>query len=304
MTTFPSVGMNESHLVIGSGGRLGKSLLNYLSLDRPAIGLARADMDLGNPESIRMVLAGMDFDHVVLTAALTGVDHCETHREEAFAINADGPGVIAEIAAARGARMTYISTDMVFDGLKDSPYVETDVTVPANVYGESKLEGERRVLAASDRNLIARVSWVYGPARPAFPEWIIGRACAEDDLTLPGDKFCCPTHTPDLIGWLDALWSTSATGVFHLCNSVPCSWRDWGQACIDLAREQGWPVRVGEIRPVPVDSVAAFVAKRAANTAMDTGHFTRTTGLAPRHWREALREFVVQSPTFCAYKTP
>jgi dTDP-4-dehydrorhamnose reductase len=304
MKSASSVRMNESFLVVGSGGRLGKSLLDHLALSRSAIGLARADMDLTNPETIRSVLDGLDFNHVVLTAALTGVDYCETHRDEAFAINADAAGLIAEIAAARGARMTYISTDMVFDGLKDCPYVETDPAVPANVYGESKLEGEHRVLAASDRNLVARVSWVYGPARPAFPEWIIGRACAEDDLTLPGDKICCPTYTLDLIGWLDALWSTPAAGVFHLCNSVPCSWRDWGQACIDIAREQGWPVRTGEIRPVSVDSVAAFVAKRALNTAMDTSHFVRTTGVSPRHWREALREFVVQSPTFSSYKTP
>jgi dTDP-4-dehydrorhamnose reductase len=295
--------MNESFLVVGSGGRLGRSLLDHLSASRAAIGLARADMDLTNPDTIRATLASLEFDHVVLTAALTAVDFCETHREEAFAINAEAAGVIAEIAAARGARMTYISTDMVFDGLKDGPYVETDVAIPANVYGESKLEGERRVLAASGKNLVARVSWVYGPARPAFPEWIIGRACAEDDLTLPGDKIGCPTYTLDLIGWLDALWATPAAGVFHLCNSEPCSWRDWGQACIDSARDQGWPVRTAEIRPVPVDSVTAFVAKRALNTAMDTTLITRATGVTPRHWREALREFVVQSPTFSSYKS-
>ncbi len=294
--------MNESFLVIGSGGRLGTSLLHHLASRTTAVGLARADMDLANPDSIRSTLAGLTFDHVVLTAALTAVDYCETHRDEAFSINAGAAGLIAEIAAARGARMTYISTDMVFDGLKDGPCVESDEAVPANLYGESKLEGERRVLAASARNLVTRVSWVYGPARPAFPEWIIGRACAEDDLALPGDKFCCPTYTLDLIDWLAALWASPATGVYHLCNSEPCSWRDWGQFCIDLARGQGWPVRVGEIRPVPVDSVTAFVAKRAANTAMSTGRFTATTGIVPRPWREALREFVVQSPTFSAYK--
>jgi dTDP-4-dehydrorhamnose reductase len=289
---------------VGSGGRLGKSLLEHLSRAGMAEGIARDGMDLADPASIRAALADRHYDHLVLTGALTAVDYCETHRDEAFAVNAEAAGLIAELSAEKGARVTYISTDMVFDGLKSGPYLETDEAVPANVYGESKLEGERRVLAASGRNLVARVSWVYGPARPAFPEWIIGKACAESEVTLPGDKICCPTYTLDLIGWLDALWRTPGTGIYHLCNSSPCSWRDWGQFCIDTARDLGFPVLAREIRPVPVDSVAAFVAKRAVNTAMDTAKFTALTGIKPRHWQEALREFVVQSPTLSGYRNP
>lgn len=296
--------MRTSYLIVGSGGRLGKSLLDRLSRSGQAEGIARDGMNLADPASIRAALSGRHYDHLVLTAALTGVDYCETHRDEAFAVNAEAAGLIAEISAEKGARMTYISTDMVFDGLKPGPYVETDEAIPVNIYGESKLEGERRVLAASDRNLVARVSWVYGPARPAFPEWIIGKACAESELTLPGDKICCPTCTLDLIGWLEALWRTPAAGVYHLCNSSPCSWRDWGQFCIDTARDFGFPVIATEIRPVPVDSVGAFVAKRAVNTAMDTAKFTAITGIRPRHWQEALREFVMQSPTLSGYRNP
>jgi dTDP-4-dehydrorhamnose reductase len=294
--------MDATFLVVGSGGRLGKSLLERLSMSGRAEGIARDGMNLADPASIRAALADRHYDHLVLTAALTAVDYCETHRDEAFAVNAEAAGLIAEISAAKGARMTYISTDMVFDGLKSGLCAETDEAVPANVYGESKLEGERRVMAASERNLVARVSWVYGPARPAFPEWIIGRACAETDLTLPDDKICCPTYTLDLIGWLEALWRTPATGIYHLCNSSPCSWRDWGLFCIDVARDAGFPVIAAGIRGVPVDSVAAFVAKRAANTAMDTSKFTAATGITPRHWQEALREFVMQSPTLSGYR--
>ncbi len=294
--------MNESFLVVGSGGRLGRSLVDCLARSGPVAGLDRKHLDLTDGDGIRHVLDPLEYDHLVLTAALTAVDHCETHREEAFAVNATAAGIIAEVSAAKGARVTYISTDMVFDGTKDGPYSEEDPARPANVYGESKLEGERRVMAASARNLVARVSWVHGPARPAFPEWIIGRACEETNLTLPGDKLCCPTYTLDLIGWLDALWRTPAQGIFHLCNSSPCLWRDWGQACIDLARENGIPVIADTIRPVPVDSVPSFVARRAKNTAMETAKFTAATGIHPRHWHEALREFVVQSPTFSRYK--
>ncbi len=293
-------------VVVGAGGRLGKSLVEVLTPDHEVTGFDRKSLDLGSMGAIDSALGGLEFDELILSGALTAVDYCETHRDEAFAINATGPGRIAEIAADKGAHVTYISTDMVFDGTKHGLYTESDDPKPANVYGESKLEGEHLVLKASPNHLVARVSWVFGPARPAFPEWIIGRACAESDLTLPSDKICCPTYTLDLIGWLKALTVDNpagpAAGVVHLCNSDACAWRDWGQACIDLAKDAEIPVLAKEIHGVPVDSVTAFVAKRALNTAMDTSKFSFLTGIQPRPWRQALREFVMQSPTLSTYK--
>lgn len=293
-------------VVVGAGGRLGKSLVELLSPDHDVMGFDRKSLDLGSMDAIDSALGGLDFDELILSGALTAVDYCETHRDEAFATNATGPGRIAEIAADKGAHVTYISTDMVFDGTKTGLYQESDEARPANVYGESKLEGERLVLKASPNHLVARVSWVFGPARPAFPEWIIGKACTETDLTLPADKICCPTYTLDLIDWLKALTvdanGSPAAGVVHLCNGGACAWRDWGQACIGEARDAGIPVIANEIRGVPVESVTAFVAKRALNTAMDSSRFTVLTGIRPRPWWQALREFVMQSPTLSTYK--
>jgi dTDP-4-dehydrorhamnose reductase len=286
-------------VVVGSGGRLGKSLAGFLEKNHQVIGFDHKQLDLGSPASIEDALRVLDYDHLFLTGALTAVDYCETHVEEAFAVNAAAPGKIAEISAAMGAHVTYISTDMVFDGEKEAPYEEADEPLPISVYGASKLEGERLVMAASAGNLVARVSWVFGPGRPAFPEWIIGQACAREDLTLPGNKLGSPTGTLDLIEWLDALVfrqaSGPASGIFHLCNSEPCYWRDWGQFCIDTAREAGFPVIAGEIRGIPVDSVAAFVARRPVNSAMSTDRFTAETGIRPRSWQEAVREHVMNS---------
>jgi dTDP-4-dehydrorhamnose reductase len=294
-------------VVVGAGGRLGSSLARFLEVDSEVVGFDRKQLDLASNESIEAALGGLEYDHLVLTGALTAVDYCETHSDEAYAVNAAGPGRIATISAEKGAHVTYISTDMVFGGSKEEPYLETDAPDPISVYGASKLEGEAQVLKASESNLVARVSWVYGPGRPAFPEWIIDRACADPKLTLPGDKVCCPTYTLDLIEWITALLfgrnDGPAAGVFHLCNSNPCSWRDWGQFCIDTAREAGFPVKAGEIEGVPVDSVPAFVAKRPVNSAMNTEKFTALTGVRPRDWREALRDFVIQSPSFSKYKS-
>lgn len=298
--------MKKKIVVVGSGGRLGSSLLKFLEPDFDVTGFTRSDLDLGSERSIREALEPVGYDYLFLTGALTAVDYCEGHKDEAFAVNGEGPGTIAEISARKGAHVTYISTDMVFDGSKNEPYVETDEAFPICVYGASKLDGESRVLNASAGNLVARVSWVYGPGRPAFPEWVIGKACEGSRLTLPGDKICCPTHAEDLIEWLGALVLTPAdgpaSGIFHLCNSSPCSWRDWGQFAIDTAREAGFPVLVDEIEGVPVDSVEAFIAKRAVNSAMDTGKFSALTGQQPRHWQDALRDFVMRSDSFARYR--
>jgi dTDP-4-dehydrorhamnose reductase len=290
--------MNQKNtIIIGAGGRLGSVLSTRLEAQHPVIALSRRDLDLASPENIESTLCGLDFSHVFITAAMTAVDYCETHEEEAFAVNGTAPGIIAEIAADKGAHVTHISTDMVFDGLKGSPYVESDEPNPVSIYGASKLEGERRVLAASPDNLVARVSWVFGPDRPAFPEWIIQQARAMEDVTLPGDKIGNPTYTMDLIGWLDALVfgnpGAPAGGIYHLCNSSLCTWRDWGQFCIDTARESGVPLMASEIRGVPVESVAAFVAKRPKDSSLSTGKFSLATGIRPRPWQEAVREFVM-----------
>ncbi len=295
-------------VVVGSGGRLGSSLVKFLGPDHQVIGFDRQQLDLGSIGSIDEALGGLAYDHLFLTGALTAVDYCETHVKEAFAVNAVGPGRIAEISADKGAHVTYISTDMVFDGTKPDPYVELDKVNPISVYGASKLAGETEVLNSSAGNLVARISWAYGPGRPAFPEWIIDKACSEPDLTLPGDKICCPTYTLDLIRWLNALVfgraEGPASGVCHLCNSSPCTWRDWGQFCIDTARDAGFPVVAGKIQGVPVDSVPAFVAKRPLNSALGTEKFSALTGIRPRAWTEALREFVVHSDSFRKYRLP
>ncbi|MEO7099852.1 MAG: NAD(P)-dependent oxidoreductase [Luteolibacter sp.] len=291
--------------IVGSAGRLGGSLVKLLEKDHAVIGLTRKQLDLGCAESISKALEPLDYDLLILAGALTGVDYCETHEQEAHLLNAEAPRRIAGISAEKGAHVTYVSTDMVFNGAKPEPYIETDPTDPISVYGASKLAGEEHVLDASAKNLVVRVSWLFGPGKPAFPEWIVDKACAEEKLTLPGNKICCPSYSIDLVRNLMALLfemnGNPASGVFHLCNSQPCTWRDWGQFCIDTAREAGLPVIADEIEGVPVESVAAFVAKRPHNTAMSTEKFTNATGIRPRHWKDAIFEFLLQSDSFRKY---
>lgn len=292
-------------VVVGSSGRLGGLLASGLEQNHVVTGLSRKQLDLACLDSISNTLESLDYDHVIIAGALTGVDYCETNEAESFAVNATGAGRIAEISAAKDAHVTYFSTDMVYDGNRLDPYTEDDATHPISVYGASKLKGEELVLAASANNLVLRVSWLYGPGRPAFPEWIINKACAEAHVTLPGNKVGCSTSTVDLLTLLQPLLfgpEGAASGIFNLCNSGQCSWRDWGQLCIDTARSAGLPVIADQIEGVSVDSVPAFVAKRPVNSAMSTAKYTRLTGIVPRTWQVANREFLEHCELFTKHQ--
>jgi dTDP-4-dehydrorhamnose reductase len=301
MSLFPSIEQKRI-AIVGSAGRLGGLLASSLDRNNSVIRLAREQMDIGDSKSIDAALKDLDYDFLIIAGALTAVDYCETHEAEAFSINAEGPGRIAEISAEKGAHVTFISTDFVYDGTKDMPYTEEDATEPISVYGASKLRGEKLVLGADPGNLVIRISWLYGPGKPAFPEWIINKACAETDLTLPEDKIGCPTSSVDLVNWMLPMLAgrdgESASGIFNLCNSRPCSWQEWGQYCIDTARDAGLPVRANRISGVSVDSVPAFIAKRPVNSSMSTAKYTARTGITPRDWQTAVREFLAGSDLF------
>src|SRR3954470_12905390 len=169
-------------VVVGAGGRLGAALVREWANEFDVVGFNHAQLDLGKPEQLRTTLGALEFDALINTAAQTNVDRCETHREEAFALNGEAPGVLAEICTEKKARFIHISTDYVFDGEKEAPYTEQDEARPISVYGESKREGERRALETNNSSLIVRVSWVFGPDRPSFVDWALGEARKRDDV--------------------------------------------------------------------------------------------------------------------------
>src|ERR1043166_3523811 len=185
-------------LIVGAGGRLGAALTREYGKEFSVVGFNHAQLDLGKPKQLHATLGGLEFDALINTAAQTNVDRCETHQDEAFALNAEAPRVLAEICAEKKARFIHISTDYVFDGEKREPCTEEDPARPVSVYGESKREGERRALEANERALIVRVSWVFGPDRPSFVDWAINQAREEDEVSAVADKYATPTYTLDL----------------------------------------------------------------------------------------------------------
>src|SRR5947207_10401948 len=219
-------------VIIGAGGRLGAALVREYRDRFEVAGFNRAQFDLSNLDRVRKKVRGTNFDVLINAAAFTNVDLCETERDRAFTINGEAPGIVAEICRQKGAKLIHFSTDYVFDGEKRAPYTEEDEAKPISVYGESKLAGEKNVLATENRHLVVRVSWVFGPDRPSFIDGIIKRAQENREVDAITDKFSAPTYTVDItemIGRVLDAWSRRALapdglragriqGIVHFAN--------------------------------------------------------------------------------------
>ena len=278
--------------IIGANGRLGAALAREYARDFELTSFERRQLDLGQLDRVRSALAATKFELLINCAALTNVDYCESHREEAFVVNAEAPRLLAEIANEKSARLVHFSTDYVFDGKKTDPYVEEDKAVPLSVYGESKLEGERRVLEVSSQHLVVRLSWVFGPDKPSFIDQIIQRARENDVVTAVADKFSAPTYTIDVANWLRLAIDKNANGILHLANNGGCSWQEWAQYSVDVCRNLRIPLKAERVGVVSLADMKNFAAQRPVHTVLSSAKFTALTGVQPRHWREAVAEYI------------
>ncbi len=256
------------------------------------IGFNHAQLDLGDKARLSDAIGTIDFDVIINCAALTNVDYCETHREEAFQINAEAPQVLAEICRRKGARLIHVSTDYVFDGNKTEPYLEEDPAGPISVYGESKREGERLVLTASTRHLVLRVSWVFGPERPSFVDHMLRLARDKEEIGAVADKFSTPTYTRDIAEMLPAFFDASTSGILHFANGGVCSWQEYAQWAIDCAHATGVPLRARTVAPLSMCDMKQWLARRPVQTALATWKYQRLTEKSPRDWRDAVSEYV------------
>jgi dTDP-4-dehydrorhamnose reductase len=280
-------------IIVGAGGRLGAALVREYAGTFDVAGFNHAQLDLGAPEQIRATLGGLEFDALINAAAQTNVDRCETHADEAFALNGEAPGVLAEICARKKARFIHISTDYVFDGEKREPYTEEDEARPISVYGESKREGERRALEANERALIVRVSWVFGPDRPTFIDWALNQAREREELSAIADKWATPTYTLDLAALLKPFMTNAhASGLLHVANAGECSWQEYAQWALDCCLAEGIPMKARKVGASLLAEMKSFIAKRPVYSVLSSAKYQALTGQTPRRWREAVAAFV------------
>jgi dTDP-4-dehydrorhamnose reductase len=279
-------------LVTGRNGQLGAELAASLAALGEITVTDRAQLDLSNELATRRVLRELKPELIVNAAAYTAVDRAESEPELAMQVNARAPGVLGEEAKRLGALLVHYSTDYVFDGTKSAPYVEDDVPHPLNVYGRSKLEGERAVAASGARHLILRTSWVYGPRGRNFLFAILARARQGAPLRVVADQLGAPTSstaiargTAQLLERMRTL--SGAEGLYHMTAQGETSWHGFAQAIVAGA---GLAVEVAPISTADYPTAA----RRPMNSRLDNGKLERTFGLRLPDWRAQLDEVLAR----------
>jgi dTDP-4-dehydrorhamnose reductase len=269
------------YLITGAAGMLGQDLQQALA-GRDVTALSRADLDVTDRQAVDEAVAGHDV--VVNAAAYTKVDDAETHEDDARAVNADGPAVLAAATVAAGARLVQVSTDYVFDGNGTSPYQEDEPTDPIGAYGRTKAAGEAAVRRiAPDSSYIVRTAWLYGAGGPNFAKTMIRLAGSHETVSVVTDQVGQPTWTGDLARQIVALLDAEApAGVYHGTNAGQASWYDFTRAIFT-------EVGLDPERVLPTDS-SAFVrpAPRPAYSVLGHDAWGRV-GVPPmRDWQAAL----------------
>lgn len=287
-------------VVTGREGQVVQSLLEKASQrpDLEVIALGRPKLDLTKPETLHSAIAALKPDLLVSAAAYTAVDLAEDERELAFAVNAIGAEAVAEAAKTCGVPVIHLSTDYVFAGDADEPYVETDVTGPRSVYGSSKLEGERLVAQANPQHIILRTAWVYSPFGKNFVKTMLKLAETRDALSVVSDQKGNPTSALDIADaiiqvadHLAAVPDFSAYGVYHLVGTGDANWSGFARAIFSESARLGGPTAtVTDIATADYPTKAA----RPANSRLSTAKFRQVFNWSTPHWQLSLRDVVAR----------
>jgi dTDP-4-dehydrorhamnose reductase len=225
-------------LIIGATGLLGADLARYFGEKYERVAVGSADLDIRHKTAVADFIRQVKPDIVLNAAAWTDVDACQKDIQKAFAINADGAGNIAAGCREAGARLIHYSTDYVFDGRKETPYVEDDPTEAVNVYGQSKIEGERAVLKILPEAVILRVAWLYNNNRKSFITRLVERAKENKPGSAPirmiTDQIGTPTWNDEVVRQTEVVIDKKLTGIIHCTAEGACSRYDQARLLFTL----------------------------------------------------------------------
>jgi dTDP-4-dehydrorhamnose reductase len=267
--------------VFGASGLLGKALMREWR-DDDVTGLSSCDADIRDPAKVREAVEKTLPEWIVLAAAYTNVDECESNPDLAFAVNRDGPVNVARAAKAIGAKVLFVSSDYVFDGKKTSPYETGDARNPQSVYGRSKAEAEVQLLHVLPECCIARTSWLFGDGK-CFPDTILKLAASRPVLEVVDDQRGCPTFSADLAGAFIRLCRDNASGIVHVTNAGDCSWFEFAR---EIVKGAGLSA---DVRPVSSRKMAR-PAPRPTYSVLSPVSLQRY-GINMPAWQDALRRY-------------
>lgn len=277
-------------LITGAQGQLGHALQQALTgedlilKDLPEFDLTQADCES------QIVAARPSV--ILHVGAYTNVDGAEREPDRAMAVNAQGTTYVARAAATLNARLIYVSTDYVFDGMQTTPYREEDLPHPRNVYGQSKREGELAALAGCPNTLVVRTAWLYGHAGSNFVKTMMKLAREKPFLEVVGDQRGCPTNADDLALALKDLITSDLRGICHVTNGGDCTWHEFAEAIVSL---MGLAIPV---RPITTEQMGRL-ARRPPYSVLAPGRLGTVRALLP-HWKDALARFMKEAPRFAS----
>ena len=283
--------MSGPILVFGRQGQVARELADLAeATGRAMVFAGREALDLANTGGIENLIAKIAPSAVINAAAYTAVDRAESEPDTAYALNRDAPAAMAAVCAVRALPFVHFSTDYVFDGTLDRPYVETDPTGPTGVYGAGKLAGEQAVAAAGGAAIILRTSWVYGVHGANFVKTMLRLARDRDEISVVADQIGRPTWARDCaeaaVLAIDALArDPKLTGLYHLSGADDASWADLASETLDFSARLGGPT--ARVRPITTADYPT-AAKRPANSRLDCGKIEAALGWRCLPWRDSL----------------
>ncbi len=272
-------------LIVGARGMLGTDLMEIIGRCQEVTGTDIEDFDITERQETLSTLLKIKPSWVINASAYTQVDRCETEREQAFKVNAEGVFNLALACKEIQAKLLHVSTDYVFDGNTKIPYREEELPNPLSVYGQSKLRGESLLQSVLDDFIIARTAGLYGKRGVNFVDTILKRSQERDELTVVNDQWLSPTYTVDLAEAIGTLVKHSARGIFHLANTGLCTWYQFACKILEITGSSTKVIPIGSNqlkRPAP----------RPVFSVLDCSKYTRITGRKMRPWEEALADYL------------
>lgn len=270
-------------VILGASGLLGQALMREWTGDE-VVGLNSRDVDIRDESGVREKIESIRPDWIVLAAAYTNVDGCESNPELAFSVNRDGAGNVAEVAKVAGAKLVFISSDYVFDGKKSFAYETNDPRNPLSVYGRSKAEAEVRLLELLPECCIARTSWLFGGGGRCFPDTILKLGATRPTLDVVDDQRGCPTYSVDLARVIVQLCRRDAKGIIHVTNAGSCTWFEFA---LEIVKEAGLTT---DVRPVTTEQMPR-PATRPAYSVLSPSSLERF-GITMPTWQDALARYL------------
>jgi len=297
-------------LLTGKNGQVGWELRRTLAPLGDVVAVGHQEMDLANPDSIRRTIREVRPHLIVNSAAYTAVDKAESEPDLAMVINGVAPGIMAEEAKRLNAAIVHYSTDYVFDGTKKLPYIEDDAPNPLNVYGQTKLAGERAIQASGVPHLILRTSWVYGARGKNFMLTILRLARERSELKIVDDQIGAPTWCRMLAEVTSQMLSqhypsvarppsiADISGLYHVVCGGHTSWYGLARKILEAVSGHASHA-MPELKPISTTE-SPTPAKRPLNSRSSTEKLKRMCGLIVPAWEESLMLCMNESESISA----